>query len=474
MTSKFDHPIIDAEAHHLEFLPKLDEYLREGMGSRLFQDWLRKQGSAALSQMKRKALRLAQPGWWTATPATHAIDRAAAAAPQLMQERMERMGIDYMILYTSVGLGTLIEPNEEMRRTFCSSLNKFYADHYLSFQQRLTPVGVIPMYTPHEALTELDHCHSLGLKVVQLPHGIPRPIPAVHALSPDLYPSIHWLDTFGVDSEFDYDPVWRRLVDLGFAATFHGHSAHGAALKSSRSVTNYVFNHIGAHAGLMCELCKSLLIGGVTFRFKNLPFAFLEGGVYWACALLNHFTEHWEKRNASAIQKYDPRKLDVESMKRLLLKWGGKLVAGCSLDDIQGVYANRREGSLGDSAEPVCHDDFAACEIKNRSDVLERFENFFFGCEPDDRMAHLGFQGANPFGAKLRAIFTTDFGHWDAAAAAELLPSNHRLLESGLLSSEDFRAFMADNVINLYGSLNPMFWKGTAIEKYAGTVLKRS
>src|SRR5207249_4038848 len=113
-------------------------------------------------------------------------------------------------------------------------------------------------------------------------HGVPRPIEEIHHRHPELYPVVHWLDTFGLDSEYDYDSVWRRLHELGFAATFHGHSAHAAAVKSSRSPTNYVFNHIGAHGSLMQELCKSLILGGVTKRFQSLPFAFLEGGVHTA------------------------------------------------------------------------------------------------------------------------------------------------------------------------------------------------
>jgi hypothetical protein len=68
------------------------------------------------------------------------------------------------------------------------------------------------MHTPDEALAELEHCSSLGLKVVCIPHGVARRIPeaATTPESPYLWPGqAHWLDTFGLDSEYDYDPVWE-------------------------------------------------------------------------------------------------------------------------------------------------------------------------------------------------------------------------------------------------------------------------
>lgn len=469
LRSELGHPVIDVDGHHLEFIPVLQEYLREGMGSRLFEVWSKRPLNKPLAE--RRMHRIAQPGWWTTAPATQPEDRAAAALPRLLRERMDDYGIDFMILYTSVGLGTLVDPDEDVRRRFCWSLNEFYANHYLDFQDRLTPAGVIPMYTPGEALSEIDHCRSLGLKVIQLPHGVPRPVSHVHDVHPDLYPEVHWLDTFGVDSAFNYDPVWQRLIDHGFAATFHGHSSHAAASKSSRSVTNYVFNHLGAHAALMLDLCKSLVLGGVTRRFAKLNVAFLEGGVHWASGLLNDFMEHWEKRNITSIKQYDPRELDVERMQALFRQWGGDLVKGRSLDDSQSIYGNRRESPSGDIAEPESIDDFKECNIRAATDVAKLFENLYFGCEADDVTVCSAYHPGNALGLKLQAMFSSDFGHWDAGQADQLLPHSYSLVERGFMSAQNFRSFTADNPIRLHGTVNPTFWRGTSVEDYAQAVL---
>jgi predicted TIM-barrel fold metal-dependent hydrolase len=471
LRSKLGHPVIDVDGHHLEYLPALDRHLKAAMGDRLFYRWLASEMAAPASLDERRSRRAAQPGWWTATPVTELHDRAASALPRLLRHRMDDLGIDFMIMYTSVGLRGMLEPDDEVRRAFCSAMNRFYADYYLVFGDRLTPACVIPMFTPEEALAELDRCHGLGFKVVHMAHGIPRPIPDIHRRYPELYPGVHWLDTFGLDSEFDYDVVWRRLTECGFAATFHGHSAHASAVRSSRSPSNYVFNHLGAHGTLMQEVCKSLILGGVTNRFQSLQFAFLEGGVHWACGLVNDFIEHWERRNIASIHVLDPQRLDRTAMKRIIGTWGDSFVEDDDAKDSMWLYANRREGAQGDTAAPANRDDFAACELHTASDIQRLFGNMYFGAEADDRTVHCAFRPFNSMSIRLRAMFSSDYGHWDVGVPAQLLLHSYDLVREELLSSEEFREFVADNAIRLHGTLNRTFWQGTVVEGYASEVL---
>ena len=57
-------------------------------------------------------------------------------------------------------------------------------------------------------------------------------------------------------------------------------------------------------------LAKSLFFGGVTRRFPELSFAFLEGGVAWAATLYADIIGHWEKRNRHAMAHLDPSGID--------------------------------------------------------------------------------------------------------------------------------------------------------------------
>ena len=58
----------------------------------------------------------------------------------------------------------------------------------------------------------------------------------------------------------------------------------GMGWGSRRSVSSYMANHLGSFGASMEAQCRALFMGGVTRRFPELNFAFLEGGVGWAAS----------------------------------------------------------------------------------------------------------------------------------------------------------------------------------------------
>ena len=110
-------------------------------------------------------------------------------------------------------------------------------------------------------------------------------------------------ERFGIDSDHDYDPVWQKCRELGMAPTFHA-GGRGFGLRNSPS--NFTYNHIGHFAAAGHAIAKGLFLGGVTRRFPDLNFAFLEGGVGWGCQLFADLIEHWERRGAKGIAYMDP------------------------------------------------------------------------------------------------------------------------------------------------------------------------
>ena len=142
---------------------------------------------------------------------------------------------------------------------------------------------------------------ELGAKSVLISAHVKRPVGA------DGYR----LDIFGIDSEYDYDPFWATCVELGVAPVVH------SSLQShrvTRSISNYVYNHIDGLSAAHESLCKSLFLGGVTRRFPDLRIGFLEGGVAWACELFAGLVGHWEKRNRDRDRQLDPDRLDVDAL----------------------------------------------------------------------------------------------------------------------------------------------------------------
>jgi predicted TIM-barrel fold metal-dependent hydrolase len=69
-----------------------------------------------------------------------------------------------------------------------------------------------------------------------------RKVPAAAANDPDTARFAVWYDVLGLDSEYDYDPVWAKCVELGIAPTFHS-AASNQGLRLSP--TNFCYNHIG-------------------------------------------------------------------------------------------------------------------------------------------------------------------------------------------------------------------------------------
>ncbi|MBV8056252.1 MAG: amidohydrolase, partial [Deltaproteobacteria bacterium] len=97
---------------------------------------------------------------------------------------------------------------------------------------------------------------------------------------------------------------------------------------------------------------------------------------------------------------------------------------------------------------------------------------FYFGCEADDPTNAWAFnRKANPFGARLGAVFGSDIGHFDVPDMTQVLPEAYELVEDGLISEDDFRDFVFTNPIKLWAGSNKNFFKGTAVESEVAKVL---
>ena len=74
----------------------------------------------------------------------------------------------------------------------------------------------------------------------------------------------------------------------------------------------------------------------------------------------------------------------------------------------------------------------------------------------------------NHFGAKLKAFFGSDIGHWDVEDIRDCVPDAYKNVEKELFSDQDFEDFMFRNPVELYTKQNPNFFAGTIIEDKVG------
>jgi len=454
--AELGHPVVDADGHIIEYVPAIRDLLGDEAGGAVADRFaVMAQGTAALRNSldldARRAAGLYRTGWW-GVPARNTLDRATAMLPGLLYERLDEIGIDVAVLYPTVGLTVMAVDDPELRRGLARACNRYYAEAYGPYADRLVTVGVIPTYDPDEAIEELEHATSLGLKGFLFGGLVLR-----HAPGHEGDRAARWVDGLGLDSAHDYDPLWRRCVELGVSPTFH---STGIGFGSRVSPTNYVANHIGNFASGTEAVCRSLFFGGAMTRFPELRFAFLEGGVAWACNLLSDIVGHFEKRNIDALAHYDPRNLDRARLDELVERYA------------EGLIAERRDrldealGFLSDPDEdPASLDEFAPSGVRSVADIVRVFtEQCFFGCEADDPMNAMAFDNRlNPEGARLRAMFASDVGHWDVPDFTGVLPEAWELVEDGLVDREQFRDFMFGNVVRLFGGTNPDFFADTTV-----------
>ena len=269
--------------------------------------------------------------------------------PKLLYSRLDEIGVDFAVVYPTAGLRLPRIKDDEVSRAVIRAYNIVSAEYFDGLGDRLTPAAIIPMHSPRggDRRTRIrDQAARLEGRHVRQRHVAPAPEPTGNA-------TVHY-DVLAIDSQYDYDPVWAKCVELGIAPTFHS-SASGQGLRNSPS--NFVYNHIGHFAAAGHAVSKAIFLGGVTRRFPELRFAFLEGGVGWAAQLWGDLMEHWERRGAPALERMKPEKLDRKLLMDLVKKHGYDDIAealrardGWPSPDTQDLTGNRAELTISPPA----------------------------------------------------------------------------------------------------------------------------
>jgi predicted TIM-barrel fold metal-dependent hydrolase len=471
--ARLDHPIIDSDGHQVEFGPIFLDFLKEVGGASVADrytsgtgiDPIFRGGWRELTPSQRHDRRVIRPTWW-ACPARNTRDLATATFPKLFYERMPEMGLDVSVIYPTAGLLTIQIADEEVRRAACRALNLMKAEMFAGTGDRLIPVATIPMHTPQEAIDELQFAiGDLKLRAVMMASLVRRPIKAAMDISPEAGAYSYWIDTFGLDSEYDYDPVWAQCVKLGVSPTFH---SVGYGWGSRATPSSYIHNHLGNFASSADAICRGLVMGGVAKRFPQLKFAFMEGGVAWARSLYCDLISHWEKRNRETLENYNPSLVNREEFNALAAHYGGRLISGRAENLLSTYQSLMRRGE-----DPALIDEWAPSGIKGARDIHEIFtRQLYFGCEGDDPLNTLASDTkGSPFEATLHALYGSDLGHWDVPEMAAAAEEAYEMVERGILSPGAFRDMVFANAADFWTSGNPNFFQGTIVEAAVSKLL---
>ncbi len=459
LRNRIDHPVVDGDGHIVESWPLFFRYLAKIGGSELQERFVRELRERPIFSSGDRASGDPRMPWWGTTTETR--DLATVMLPKLLNERVDELGLDFVVLYPSLGLVLPTVQDETVRRGALRALNTMNHELTAPYASRMAAVAMIPMHSPEEAVAEIEYVtEKLGMKVCVIPAGVTRPIPDYA----DAYPGAFWFDCYGLDSAHDYSPVWEAFQKHKLAVTAHGAPGNRYLPLPRRSPTNYMYNHILGHAAQQIDLCLSLVLGGVPKRFPELNIAFLEGGAGWACDILHGLHEHFEKRNGQSIRTYDPARIDRKQLEQLCQQYGPG-----GEDNVQpnpeGITPERDKADL---------DEFAVSRLKDDDDLAAIFgQRFFFGCEADDNSVYRALDAkANAFGLRLRPFFSSDIGHWDVPDISGVLLESHKLVDEGLLSDADYRDFVFTYPARLHLEMNPDFFDGTPVEPAAKDLLR--
>ena len=465
---RLGHPVIDIDGHMAEYFPTLAPYL-EAEGLSLDHPSLLRLAPPYggtdrtwhdQTPAERAATRTPRGPCWSA-PAAATIDLATALFPELLYERLDDMGIDFGVVYPSLGLVFLHTPDERYRRGTCRALNRANAATFAPLADRLTPVAAIPMHTPEEAVAELEFAvGELGFKAVVCAGYVQRPFAALAGHDPEVARYAFWLDQFGLDSQYDYDPVWPA-----------GHRARGVHRLPLR-----------------------------LHRHDPLPVD-LELRVRTTCRCWPRASRPWPSPSSSAGSPAASRTSTSPSSKGV---WPGPppstatssatgrsaiwapcaatstrpwSTASCS-GDMVAKYApdalhyrgplTRRPVEAEDTL-----DEWAACAIEGAADIKELFcDRFYFGCEADDPLTSMAFNtSVNPFGAELKAMMGSDIAHWDVPDMTEVLEEAWEMVDHGWIDEAAFKKFTFTNPVRFYTGTNPGFFRGTVVEAAVDALL---
>ena len=268
--AKLNHPIVDGDGHWVEYDPVFAEQMRKVGGDKAADGFLAAMAATKnaleLGVAERKRRRIAMPGFWTRQTG-NTLDRATAMIPHMLYERLDEIGSDFAIIYPTAGLRLPRIVDDETRRAVIRAYNIVSASYFEKLQDRMTPAAIIPMHTPDEAIAELEFVtKQLGSKVGMFGSAQPKKVPSVNSDDPDVNRLAVYYEVFGIDSDYDFDPVWEKCREVKIAPTFHS-AGSNQALRNSP--TNFTYNHIGHFADAGHAAAKGIFLGGVTQAFPG-------------------------------------------------------------------------------------------------------------------------------------------------------------------------------------------------------------
>jgi predicted TIM-barrel fold metal-dependent hydrolase len=257
-------------------------------------------------------------------------------------EDLDKEAINLQFLYPSFLLHVNAWPDGVLAMGVCRAYNTWLAESCRQAPDRLRGVGVVSLQDPNGAAQELSRIRNLGMSAVMI-NGT--------------------AGTKRLDHP-DHDPFFAQADRLKLPIAVH--------FSLQFPVVDKLFEHhfpnrvlagiFPIMAGLTSVLCSGLLD-----RYKNLKFAFLEGGISWVPAHVERMDDHFDN------PRYGARDLISHPPSEYLKS--GRIFFGCEGNE---PSLGRVVGEVGEDLFMYSSDyphadrtEGTARYLKERDDILE-------------------------------------------------------------------------------------------------------
>jgi len=357
-------------------------------------------------------------------------------------EHMDQEGVDVQVIYGTFNLVFSSVIDKDLGIALCRAYNSYIADDCRGYDNRLKPIGVLPLQDVDAAIAEMHRCiNELGMIGVAVAPNIPIP----HPKAPEAFPDVRICKTI---SHPDFEPLLQAAVDLDVTIGIHGGPGSSMVGGISDYTETFVLTHIFVQRNQQQLALARMVFDGAFERFPTLRVGFLEGGCGWLPDLAHAFHEHWEKRIRDFDPKHPYRPSLMEFTKLMIQERGG-------YNNINLISQAKHLFDLLWNAQhdPTQIEDDSLYEhfdIRHR-DPLEYFERgqIFTSFESDDPGPAYLHIAMGEVGKRL-ACFSGDYGHWDGVLydcvkdAAEVAEYDREHL--GLLLGGNALAFYGDRL----------------------------
>ena len=264
------HPVVDGDGHWVEYAPVFAEKIRKVTGDLGANGFLQSQrrgpDSLSMTPAQRAERGVAMEGFW-GRQSTNTRDRATAMMPSLLYDRLDELGLDFGIVYPTAGLSIPRIADDATRRAVIRGFNVVTYEYFKDLDDRLTRLPSSPFIRRMRRSRNSTFVMSSQREGLHVRQRRAPAVPARQGAPADLARYAQGFDQLGLDSDYDYDPLWQKCRELGIAPTFH---TGGRSYGERNSPTNFTFNHIGHFAAAGHNVAKALFLGGVTRRFPDL------------------------------------------------------------------------------------------------------------------------------------------------------------------------------------------------------------